>query len=389
MKASVQIFTLSAMSCLSTLQVNAHLTMVSMIGETNGYRGTSFGEMEGVPRNGTARFPFQADSGVIRQGDIDKGMASVCGRTLMGPIDMKASFQKAELEGLPDLAPGGRIIITTHQINADGGGPYTCAVDLGATGERFIQIPIEVNIPGANGRSDARAIDLPLVAKMPKNLICTGGTDKQTCLIRCMNGAKAGPFGGCLAFTQKPGAAENANPLPADADFFSPALEALKQKAQNEQITIMPIAKKVIPLNLTPNRRSLSQRQTQTPQLMVYPPAGPRITPTTTGTIAAPSTFGTDLEGAGVNNNNGGNGYTNNTKPPATPAPATPPVAKGKANKRFIKRDSYVAAKSATVEGTLQEIVTGPLGQADSPKLIQKSKDLKFPGPQYVLQMSE
>jgi hypothetical protein len=54
MKASVQIFTLAAMTCQSLLLVNAHLTMVSFMGETNGYRGTSFGELDGVPRNGTA-----------------------------------------------------------------------------------------------------------------------------------------------------------------------------------------------------------------------------------------------------------------------------------------------------------------------------------------------
>ncbi|PLW38084.1 hypothetical protein PCASD_11783 [Puccinia coronata f. sp. avenae] len=389
MKASVQIFTLAAMTCQSLLLINAHLTMVSFMGETNGYRGTSFGELDGVPRNGTARFPFQADSGVIRQGDIDKGTASVCGRTLMGPIDMKASFQKAESEGLPDLSPGGRITITAHQINADGGGPYMCAVDPTATGERFIQIPVEVNIPGANGRSDARAIDLPLVAKMPKDMICTGGSDKQTCLIRCMNGAKAGPFGGCLAFTQKPGTVDNANPLPADADMFSGVLESLKQKAQNEQVTIMPIAKKVIPLNLTPNRRSLTRRQTQTPQLMVYPPVS-RIA-NVTGSTPASTTFGTNMDGSGPTDNNGGNGSINNTKQP-TPAPA-PVVAKGKAPNRLMRRQtSYVPAKSPTTEGILYEIATGPLGQADTPKSAQKPKDLKVSvtrRSQHILRLSE
>ncbi|KAH9448546.1 hypothetical protein MJO28_015002 [Puccinia striiformis f. sp. tritici] len=392
MKASMQIFTLSAMTCLSLFEVDAHLTMVSMMGETNGYKGTSFGEMEGVPRNGTARFPFQADSGVIRQGDIDRGTASVCGRTLMGPIDMKVAFQKAENEGLPDLAPGGRITITTHQINADGAGPYSCAVDTGATGEKFVPIPIEVNIPGANGRSDARAIDLPLVARMPSDMICTGGADKQTCLIRCMNGAKAGPFGGCLAFTQKTGAAENANPLGPDADIYTPAIEALKQKAQDNQnqITIMPIAKKIIPLNLTPNRRSLVRRQApQGPQLMVYPPVS-RIA-NTSGTTPASTSFGTNLDGSGMNDNNGGNGSINNTKQPIQQTP--PPIAKGKASARLRRREAqgYVPAKTPTTEGTLFEIATGPLGQADVPKNAQKPKDLKVvqKRTQHVFQLDE
>ncbi|POW14365.1 hypothetical protein PSHT_07425 [Puccinia striiformis] len=400
MKASMQIFTLSAMTCLSLFEVDAHLTMVSMMGETNGYKGTSFGEMEGVPRNGTARFPFQADSGVIRQGDIDRGTAShgYSSHNLQLP-------HSAENEGLPDLAPGGRITITTHQINADGAGPYSCAVDTGATGEKFVPIPIEVNIPGANGRSDARAIDLPLVARMPSDMICTGGADKQTCLIRCMNGAKAGPFGGCLAFTQKTGAAENANPLGPDADIYTPAIEALKQKAQDNQnqITIMPIAKKIIPLNLTPNRRSLVRRQApQGPQLMVYPPACQflltihvditvsRIA-NTSGTTPASTSFGTNLDGSGMNDNNGGNGSINNTKQPIQQTP--PPIAKGKASARLRRREAqgYVPAKTPTTEGTLFEIATGPLGQADVPKNAQKPKDLKVvqKRTQHVFQLDE
>ncbi|PLW07529.1 hypothetical protein PCASD_23986 [Puccinia coronata f. sp. avenae] len=387
MKASVQIFTLAAMTCQSLLLINAHLTMVSFMGETNGYRGTSFGELDGVPRNGTARFPFQADSGVIRQGDIDKGTASVLNFVLTKNDEFSIA---AESEGLPDLSPGGRITITAHQINADGGGPYMCAVDPTATGERFIQIPVEVNIPGANGRSDARAIDLPLVAKMPKDMICTGGSDKQLFdQMYELQGAKAGPFGGCLAFTQKPGTVDNANPLPADADMFSGVLESLKQKAQNEQVTIMPIAKKVIPLNLTPNRRSLTRRQTQTPQLMVYPPVS-RIA-NVTGSTPASTTFGTNMDGSGPTDNNGGNGSINNTKQP-TPAPA-PVVAKGKAPNRLMRRQtSYVPAKSPTTEGILYEIATGPLGQADTPKSAQKPKDLKVSvtrRSQHILRLSE
>ncbi|KNZ44503.1 hypothetical protein VP01_90g8 [Puccinia sorghi] len=365
----------------------------------------------------SSRFPFQADSGVIRQSDIDKGIASVCGRTLMGPIDMKASFQKAENEGLPDLSPGGRITITAHQINADGklffckkkgGGPYFCGVDPTATGERFIPIPIEVNIPGANGRSDARAIDLPLVAKMPKDMLCTGGSDKQTCLIRffraadllrdcplpASQGAKAGPFGGCLAFTQKLGTVEDANPLPADADLYTEAIEALKlicflsASSLNRTSLLTPytstVAKKVVPLNLTPNKRSLPRRQTQTPQLMVYPPVS-RIA-NVTGSTPASTSFGTNLDGTGTTDNNGGNGHSNNVKPPSD----TSTCRQGQSSNPN-ERSSYVPPKSPTTEGILYEIATGPLGQADTPKSAQKPKDLKpvIRRSQYVFRLSE
>jgi hypothetical protein len=104
-----------------------------------------------------------------------------------------------------------------------------------------------------------------------RELISRGRLHTPVCLFadlwkyECVRvqGAKAGPFGGCLAFTQKPGTVDNANPLPADADMFSGVLESLKrrrrlsklpsvdiqadddfllfaEKAQNEQVTIMP-----------------------------------------------------------------------------------------------------------------------------------------------------
>ncbi|MBW0499806.1 hypothetical protein O181_039521 [Austropuccinia psidii MF-1] len=379
-----QISVLSLLFCLRIGQVKGHLAMVSMVGETNGLKGTAFGELEGTPRNGTARFPFQADSGVVRQGEIESGYASVCGRTLMGPIDMTKAFEKAEREGLPDLAPGGRIVIKAHQINADGGGPYSCAVDLGATGNNFQPIDIEVNIPGANGRSDARSIDLPLVAKMPDGAKCTGGVDGFTCLVRCLNGAKAGPFGGCLAFTQKSGPPANSKPLPKDADLFSEVLAQLREAAKNEPVKVMPIAKKIMPQNLSPERRrrslpsELSKRQQNAPQLLVWPTAS-RVTPTTQGNgTPAVTTFGTNLNvangfnGPGVSDNNGGNGHGPN-QPPQAAAPKT----KLRRTLNFKRQtvappSSYVATIKPTTEGILFEGATGPLGQADVPQNVRK-----------------
>lgn len=112
-------------------------------------------------------------------------------------------------------------------ISFTGGGPYSCAVDYSANGQNFEPVEMLVNLPGQNGRSDARAVDLPIEVKMPAGAKCKGGADGQTCIVRCLNvsplllssifktqltifvrrhqGAKAGPFGGCMAFTQKQG----------------------------------------------------------------------------------------------------------------------------------------------------------------------------------------
>ena len=85
-----------------------------------------------------------------------------------------------------------------------------------------------------------------------------------------IQGAKAGPFGACLAFTQKastPNDPTPGNPPPSDVDYFSEALDVLKQKAQNEPVTIMPIAKKVVPVNLSMDkrRRSLESNRVSLP----------------------------------------------------------------------------------------------------------------------------
>ncbi|KAG0144065.1 hypothetical protein CROQUDRAFT_134577 [Cronartium quercuum f. sp. fusiforme G11] len=197
--------TLVSIVSFSFTRVNGHLTLVSMEG-ANGVSGLGFGVDPNTRRDGTARDPFQLDSAVIREEDIVNGIATVCGRTLIGgPVKMPESFQQAEAAGLPSVGPDGLIKLTGHQINADGGGPYSCAVDYGATGLNFEPVPMMVNLPGRNGRSDARAIDLPIEAMLPEGKKCTGGQDGQSCIVRCLNGAKAGPFGGCLAFTQGPG----------------------------------------------------------------------------------------------------------------------------------------------------------------------------------------
>ncbi|KAG0147980.1 hypothetical protein CROQUDRAFT_42082 [Cronartium quercuum f. sp. fusiforme G11] len=258
----------------------AHLALVAMMGETNGLTGKGYGILDGTPRDGTARDPFQLDTAVIREGDIMNGIASPCGRTLIGgPIDMDKALEKAEDGGLPDVGKEGMIRLVAHQVNADGGGPYSCAVDYTASGNNFEPVDMEVNLPGQNGRSDARSIDLPIVAKMPPGATCTGGADGQTCLVRCLNGAKAGPFGGCMAFTQKQGLYNDPaptgkgpsagayidpitqNPVTRFGDVFQDESAKLAAKAQDGTVTVTPIPDKIQTQNEGQNDGNNGQAQ--------------------------------------------------------------------------------------------------------------------------------
>lgn len=74
-------------------------------------------------------------------------------------------------------------------INADG------------TGQDWSQIQVTQNAPGRNSNNRAgAATDFPLNAAIPANQACTGTVAGQenVCLVRCQNGARAGPFGGII-----------------------------------------------------------------------------------------------------------------------------------------------------------------------------------------------
>lgn len=86
-----------------------------------------------------------------------------------------------------------------HQINGDGAGPMKCSVDPTAAGDNFEDMTITTNVPGNNGKSNAKNADFPLVAKMPDGVSCTGTVAgvKNVCMVKCQN--PAGPFGGTVA----------------------------------------------------------------------------------------------------------------------------------------------------------------------------------------------
>lgn len=112
------------------------------------------------------------------------------------PATALAAMIKITGNTLPQVkGTGGVVTMVYHQINADGAGPIACSVSADASGKAFTPMTITTQVPGANGRSNAKNADFPLVASMPAGTACTGtvGASKGVCLIKCEN--PVGPFG--------------------------------------------------------------------------------------------------------------------------------------------------------------------------------------------------
>jgi hypothetical protein len=167
-----------------------------------------------TPRDGTGRKPFQQDATRFK-GDAK----AICGETLGGgDNDIQAGTTKVmQLNGgtLPQVSQGGSLMMTLHQVNGDGAGPYTCMIDSTGTGTNWTAMTVSQNVDGnARGRNNANAkTDLPLQVAIASDQTCTGTVAGQSnvCMVRCQNPARAGPFGGCVP-VQMAGAAGAAAP---------------------------------------------------------------------------------------------------------------------------------------------------------------------------------
>ncbi|KAH8722586.1 hypothetical protein GQ44DRAFT_729462 [Phaeosphaeriaceae sp. PMI808] len=220
-KTSVVSFSLLASSSL----VAGHGAIIGATGNAGG-QGSAIGVDPTTPRDGTGRNPFQQDSTRFR-GDA----AATCGETLGGGDNaIEAGTAKVmQLNGatLPQVTPGGQIMMTVHQVNSDGAGPYKCMIDATGTGTNWQPITVTQNLEGSDrGRNRATQMqDLPLTASIPAGMACTGTVAGQAnvCMVRCENPARAGPFGGCVpvqmaaAAAAAPAAAAPAAAAPAAA----------------------------------------------------------------------------------------------------------------------------------------------------------------------------
>ncbi|KAG9224380.1 hypothetical protein CCMSSC00406_0007846 [Pleurotus cornucopiae] len=196
MKGFYQLVLLAA-----AMQVNAHGVLTAVTG-ANGITAQGFGVVATTPRTGSRRNPFQQDSSIIRDREIQRGTTGACGRTLAGGNNnVQTMLATAASAGLPMAAADGSVTMTLHQVNGDGAGPYTCQVSADASGQNFVAMTVTTQVPGTNSRSRTTATAFPLVAQMPAGMACTGGPNGDACLVRCRNAARAGPFGGCVAVT--------------------------------------------------------------------------------------------------------------------------------------------------------------------------------------------
>ncbi|CAE6436217.1 unnamed protein product [Rhizoctonia solani] len=181
--------------------VAAHGTIVAIKG-ANGITAAGMGIDPETPRDGTRAKPFQQDTSVIRDREIESGKVGACGRTSQkGAIDMAAEMEAAASNGIPSATASGEIQMTLHQVNQDGAGPYTCDISADG-GNTFQAAKVTKNVPGAFlGLSTATAEDFPLNVQMPAGMQCAGGPNGDACVVRCRNATPAGPFGSCAVVT--------------------------------------------------------------------------------------------------------------------------------------------------------------------------------------------
>ncbi|KAG5928980.1 hypothetical protein E4U53_002546 [Claviceps sorghi] len=112
-------------------------------------------------------------------------------------------------KGLPTADENGVVSLVYYQVNQDGAGPMTAAIDCtsGGTDPKAFQsakVVKDVSGSGITGLSFATNTDFPMQVQMPDGMTCDGEVAgvKNVCIVRVRNQAIAGPFGGGAAFTQ-------------------------------------------------------------------------------------------------------------------------------------------------------------------------------------------
>ncbi|KAJ0144263.1 hypothetical protein CTA2_1181 [Colletotrichum tanaceti] len=192
--------TVAAAAILAAAQLVAgHGAIIDATSDLGG-RGMGLGVDTSTPRDGTRAQPFQVDSTRFKGPNAD----TVGQTTGGGENDIEAGTRQIMAttgQQLPQIKAGGSLDLTVHQVNADGGGPYTCDINADATASSWQDIQVPLTVPGQNSRNRAGAItDHPVKVTIPDGQTCTGNVAGQAnvCLVRCMNAAGQGPFGGVV-----------------------------------------------------------------------------------------------------------------------------------------------------------------------------------------------
>lgn len=238
---------LFAATLLASAQLVAgHGAIIKATGDAGG-QGMALGVVTDTPRDGTQRDPFQQDSTRFRGASAD-----TFGETVgAGANQLEAGTRAimSEMGGqLPQITPGGTVDMTLHQVNGDGGGPYTCEMNADATGATWTNIQVATTPPGQNSRNRGGAqTDFPMVANVPADQTCTGTVAGQenVCLVRCMNAARAGPFGGVvpvqMAGTATPAQARRLLAraiMDSERELYSIKKRSLKARAELQEFEL-------------------------------------------------------------------------------------------------------------------------------------------------------
>ncbi|KAH8893196.1 hypothetical protein GQ53DRAFT_763537 [Thozetella sp. PMI_491] len=261
--------------------------VVTEVQGANGQNLPGLSLIDGTPRDcASPACGSEADTSIIRQNEIGTSKASALGRTQGGgPVDaakMMAVFMDsananttavkmareaheanlaaralavrqnggtktpkgtkeaavkaatgAAANGLPTTADDGTVKMVFHQVNQDGAGPLTAAVDATSGGTdpaAFKSAEVTTNVPGIGigGLSAASVMDFPVAVQMPAGMTCQGsvGGVSNVCVARLQNSAAAGPFGGSVLFTQSAAAKKRAIEYNLAKKRFARSLES-------------------------------------------------------------------------------------------------------------------------------------------------------------------
>ncbi|QSZ34875.1 hypothetical protein DSL72_007734 [Monilinia vaccinii-corymbosi] len=193
----------------------AHGVILAAQGLAGSPASVGFKVDDAIARNCTGISPCQQDTTIIRDAEIAANIVNECGRTeLSGNIDVGENTENAlAAHSVTQVKAGTKIIVTIHQVNADGAGPYSCDLDQTSNAGMISQnLTVTNNVPGVNGLSQAKTQDFNITVQLPENLACIGASTGNVCTVRCRNNAVAGPFGGCFAIQQTDTTASNNSP---------------------------------------------------------------------------------------------------------------------------------------------------------------------------------
>jgi hypothetical protein len=200
--------TASMVALIPSVAAHANILNVQGLkaGSPAGPVGMILGLDPSTPRNGQAVDPNQRDVTIFLQ--RSRSLWNGCGQSIefgvLRPADL---IPKLVAKGqIAQALAGGQLYMTLHQVNGDGNGPFTCAIDPTAAAGRGgfkVDASISRQVPGQNPTLNAvLTTQFPLIVNIPAGLECTGsfGGKNNICLMRCQNFAINGPFGGCIPF---------------------------------------------------------------------------------------------------------------------------------------------------------------------------------------------